>query len=69
MSYKLCIKTYTVTSCRERSPCFRYDMFEAGLALLDENDWVLLHSRNQSKPESRNIFNSVGKMFQYFKGL
>ena len=51
------------------SPCFRYDKFEAGLALLDENDWVLLHSRNQSKPESRNIFNSVGKMFQYFKGL
>ena len=38
-------------------------MFEAGLALLDESDWVLLNYRNQSKPESINIFNFVGKMF------
>ena len=44
-------------------------MFEAGLALLDESDQVFLHSRNQSKQENRNNFNSVGKMFQYFKGL
>ena len=69
VNYELCITRPIVTSWLERSPCFRYDMLEAGLALLDESDWVILRSRNQLKLESRNIFNSVGKMFQYFKGL
>ena len=48
-------------------------MSEAGLVPLDESDWVLLHYRDLPESaktaESRNILHSVGKMFQYFKGL
>ena len=68
VSSKSCITRPIVTSWHERSPCFRYNMFGAGLALLDESDYALLHFQHQSK-RKQNIFNFTGKMFQYFKGL
>ena len=52
VSYKSCITRPIVTGWLERSPCFRYNMFGAGLALLDESDYALLHfniSQNESK--------------------
>ena len=68
VSYKSCITRPIVNSWLERSPCFRYNMFGADFALLDESDFALLHFQNQSK-RKQNIFNFTGKMFRYFKGL